>query len=90
MARGQPEKVLVIRLEILLAEELPDIVQSQPEQSLNQEDFGAAPGLSGATSRSAAETRRNVTLTLRRIFVKLKNKQKNSRCLIQLRGKVIC
>ena len=88
MARGQPEKVLVIRLEILLAEELPDIVQSQPEQSLNQEDFGAAPGLSGATSRSAAETRRNVTLTATDIC-KIEQ-TKDIDCLIQLRGKVIC
>jgi hypothetical protein len=37
MARGQPEKVLVIRLQILLAEQLPDIVQPFPEQSPNQD-----------------------------------------------------
>lgn len=58
MARGQPEKVLVIRLQFLLAEELPDIVQASPEQSPNQDVLGALPGLPGATSRSPAEIRR--------------------------------
>ena len=52
MARGQPEKVLVIRLQILLAEELPDIVQFLPEQSPDQDFFGGVPGLSGTSSRS--------------------------------------